>query len=798
MPFDERQAVNALTVLTRLAQREQDVGEWIHRALLADPAGLLGPAIQVGVETGHPMPRVVDVLLGEVDLPTEVLVAARARIPPYTSALQSTAALITGMLLERGAVAGTPEGVGLAAEHAERLLETGDLDRAVRMAREALALARPLAADHPHVLLHAARVLSACLSVAGDHDEAIHLAEQSVGLLTQLRLDGLAAGAAAWYALGERLLRAGLSDRALAAFDRAAVAYGALTGAPAAAVPPGRTVPAVPPEEVGELYYGLALALLGRAQVLDDLKRPAEALPAAVRALGMLRERAAQAPDAYGLAHAKAVLATARCLASAVRGDPDGAAAAAPLVLPYLMAAALQVLEDAGVRRRLDEVRSGAAYLAGLVKSMSGEDPDPFVAAVDAQVDLGLAWLADDRPAEAALAAAAAVESAQALIERFGEVGRLPLQRALMARSRIRERAADVEAALADAAEAVQTAAHDLDRVVAAHTQSIRLGRAGRGAEAFAAERDAVEHLIPLYRPDQTDQVFAAVHMTGRLFVLAEEGDRLAELGDDVLRFGVSVLTSFPGHRAEARILDSLAFIGFGAIRAYGARDDPANVAAAHRALTALTTRYPAAEVLRDARVMAAFNAIRCHLRNGRLDLATAAYEDVAALAEADGGTDEAILVEQAKCANVLLNVLVDVDFARAAELVRAAGPALRSPAYLAVLPRMGEDDPPGYLEWLDQIASGQGVVVDQDTDPAVLATLDADHRATLAERLRTMGEDHPATLAVRINLAEILRLRGLRGEAVAELTAALESYRRVHGADHPDTRAVEERLAGL
>jgi hypothetical protein len=404
--------------------------------------------------------------------------------------------------------------------------------------------------------------------------------------------------------------------------------------------------------------------------------------------------------------------------------------------------------------------------------------------------------MAADRPEEAALGIAAAVRSAQTLVERFGAEGRLPLQRALMARSRIHERAADVEAAVADAADAVRTAEHALERMAAAHAHSMRLAKAGRVDEAFAAERDAVLHLIPVYEPERTDQVFVAVSMTGRLFTLAEQGGRLADVPDEILRFGVTILEAFPGHRAEHQIMDSLACLGFGAVSAYSQRRDSDGVAAAHRGLIVLSTRYPDAELLRGARLMAAFNAVRCHLRTDRLDLATIAYEDAAMLA-ADGADDVA-LVEQAKCANALLNVLVDVDFACAAAFVHAAGPALRSPAYLAVLPQLGEDDPPGYLDWLDQIETGRGVAINADTDPAVLAALDADHRATLAERLRSMGEDHPATLAVRLNLAKILRLRGRRDEAAAELTAALEAHRRLHGADHPDTHAIEERLANL
>src|SRR5262249_57452807 len=54
VPFTDEQATHALTVLTRLAQREQDVGEWILDALRRDPVPFVGPPVRVAAQTGHP------------------------------------------------------------------------------------------------------------------------------------------------------------------------------------------------------------------------------------------------------------------------------------------------------------------------------------------------------------------------------------------------------------------------------------------------------------------------------------------------------------------------------------------------------------------------------------------------------------------------------------------------------------------------------------------------------------------------------------------------------------------------
>ena len=45
MALDEAQAISALTVLTRLAQREHDTEGLIRRVIMGDLQGMLSPAV---------------------------------------------------------------------------------------------------------------------------------------------------------------------------------------------------------------------------------------------------------------------------------------------------------------------------------------------------------------------------------------------------------------------------------------------------------------------------------------------------------------------------------------------------------------------------------------------------------------------------------------------------------------------------------------------------------------------------------------------------------------------------------
>ena len=67
----------------------------------------------------------------------------------------------------------------------------------------------------------------------------------------------------------------------------------------------------------------------------------------------------------------------------------------------------------------------------------------------------------------------------------------------------------------------------------------------------------------------------------------------------------------------------------------------------------------------------------------------------------------------------------------------------------------------------------------------------------TLADRERVLGADHPDTLASRNNLAGAYRSAGRLDEAIALFERTLADRERVLGADHPHTLTSRNNLAG-
>lgn len=101
---------------------------------------------------------------------------------------------------------------------------------------------------------------------------------------------------------------------------------------------------------------------------------------------------------------------------------------------------------------------------------------------------------------------------------------------------------------------------------------------------------------------------------------------------------------------------------------------------------------------------MAAFNVVLACMDAGRMDLVDDVYLDLVALVDLDP-TNRIALVEQAKCAHVLIDTYIDRDLARAAAIAAAARTALTSPSYLETLPQfLGDTDLEIYLRWVDEI----------------------------------------------------------------------------------------------
>lgn len=785
--MDEEQAVHALTVLVRLSRREQDTAQWIDRAVRSDPARMVVPAIRVAIESGEPMGTVLVGVLSDTALPTEVLLAAHASIPPYTTVLGQAAALIAEKLL---AVPADELPATLRAEllanHAERLLENGQIDRALPTAHEAVAAGYAHASTAPTVLLNARRVLAACQVRAGDVQGAMETAEQTLGLIRLLGIDSGLTLADARYSLGLRVMSLGEHERALGHFEL-------VVGACEAELQSTKA------SRVGPVYRMLALASLQAATALQFLERLPESFAHAWKASTILRDLADEQPDAYETTYAQALMLTGKSVSKAQPSSHD-VEQAQTLVSDKFIWMLDRLIQDAA---RNHDIETLADWVKALTSASEHFDPDDAVDILNHLAAYGISLVQREHCPEALVILKSAVAAAQPLAATSAKARSL-LVRALSGLSRAQSvddepppdtTATDSnERAIHSAAQAVASAAggNHLERAAASSGLSLRLEASGRLEDAFRASKDAVQALFEEYEPTRPDQVYAAAGMTYRLLHLAERTNALAKVDDQTLEASIALLTGFTGHRAGDIVIEWLAQIGFMAINAYSRRGNALGVARAHRAVIGLAKAYPNVAVATRSRTLGALNAIQAHVRAFDLQLADEAFADICTVA-ADQPGDE-ILVQQAMCANVLLNLYIDVDIARAAEVVRAAESALRSSVYLAALPELGDNDPDSYGQWLDRIlaaAAGELPTMTQEE----LAAAEADCVTTVARYRDRYGDDGPAVMSATQKLAAILWAQGRFDAADDQLLTVVESLRRRLGNDHPETiTAVETR----
>jgi len=829
MALDEAQAITSLTVLTRLAQRDQDTDAVIRRAIMADPEHMLGPAVEVAVATGAPMPAVLNSILREEDLPLELVRQLRRRIPPQTVSLRKTDALAAEKLVESGETSELEP--SLLHEHAERLLETGKTEQALPVAQRALAEAERNRASDPLTLLTALRVLSVCQVAAGQMDDAVATAERGIPLIYDLSRQGVllpTTAARAYAVLGQRCLSAGDQERAVENLYVAA----ALCAAYLQKNLPGQPDPSpdaaahrdlistetwdsfeAEREEASRLFFvtrpdnrgtiasnlneilGFASAHLAGALRSQD--RNEEALSFALQAEAIFRELKDAAPDEFAHAHAQAMLEARLCI-NEESPDP-GHRAILEMLAPQLPAALSLLSADPARRGDLDSLQSMMSLLVAAARETPRADQ------VETLNDLIRDAVAHLRAGSLAVARVM-LRWGEAFARAFVEPSvdeRVALSRVLNALAWA-EDDAKIETAVPRAEEAYAIAV-DASSLPGADEQLMarqrattssglanRLTNAGRAAEALEAKQRAIEAMALVYDRDKADDVWSASAWLSEAMGVAESRGVLTELTDKTFSFAIDVLEGFATHRDLARVAGFLASMGFLTVTGLARRNDSEATARALDALASLAHRYPNETGIVSAMMLTPLNAIGCHLRTHRLDLSEAALEALAALVAEHPDNAEA-RIQLAKCGNQLVNAYIDLDVSRAAAAIKIAGAALRSPEYLAILPSLGENDPPGYLEWLDQIeAAGgdQGSTGDQaaEISPEDLERAIADYRATTVGRAAELGPGHPLTIATRLRLALYLELSGDMVSAEAEARQAYEAAVAALGPDDVTT----------
>ncbi len=287
----KEQARRAVTILARACAHGSDAPGLLAAALRADLAGLGVPTVEVAVQAGGPLGRVLAAVLSDATAPLAELITIQQAIPYPTLALAAADAAVTERITR-----GLPEDIPLAerARWADvlgtRLAQAGKADQALAPAEQAVAIYRELAAANPgHYdpdLAAALANLGVRLYQLGRPADAVAAAEEAVTIRRELAeadpgqyLPDLAVSLSN---LGADFAALGKPSEALAAAQEGAGIHRQL-----AQVNPGRYLPE------------LAASLVNLAAMFSRLGRAADARSCAQESAAIYWMLASTHPDRF-------------------------------------------------------------------------------------------------------------------------------------------------------------------------------------------------------------------------------------------------------------------------------------------------------------------------------------------------------------------------------------------------------------------------------------------------------------------------------------------------------------------
>ncbi|MFI6832256.1 hypothetical protein ACIBG5_34465 [Kribbella sp. NPDC050241] len=179
----DEQLKHALTVLTRLAQREPAAEATLAEVLAQDIDRHSVIAADVAAETGEPLIRILSAVLTTTELPTETLDALLRRTSSASDALFPVREAVTGQLLKRLGTAEPARRTRLLERLAAGYRRRGDPERAIETIRLAATVAEVVREDlrpfaQMNVLLESATILQ----TLGTADEALADANTALAL----------------------------------------------------------------------------------------------------------------------------------------------------------------------------------------------------------------------------------------------------------------------------------------------------------------------------------------------------------------------------------------------------------------------------------------------------------------------------------------------------------------------------------------------------------------------------------------------------------------------------------------
>ncbi len=296
-PFGPQSGTSLLTQLTRLAQRRDQALTWLDQALLRN-LDLLAPVVlEVAVETGDPIGRVLAGRVDDLSLELTLRLMSRCNDSENEASLPLREVALE---LNRRCVAvhrdqwpdlddeQTNVRAGLLNNLGLRLNAVGRFEDALEATREAVGLRRRLAEQNPEVYSQDLALnlhnLGGDFSAVGRHEDALEATQEAVDVRRRLAEEGPAAVAdlaRSLHNLGNDLGALGRHQGALGVLLEAVERYRELRG------------------KADGILPELARSLTALGSELSALDRHEEAVEATFEAIELRRELAAARPDAY-------------------------------------------------------------------------------------------------------------------------------------------------------------------------------------------------------------------------------------------------------------------------------------------------------------------------------------------------------------------------------------------------------------------------------------------------------------------------------------------------------------------
>ncbi len=245
-PLPSQSLYSSLTRLTRLAQRREEALAWLDQALLRNLDALAPVALEVAVETGDPIGRVLAGRVDDLTFELTLRLMSRCNDNEHEASLPLSEVALE---LNRRCVAvhrdqwpdldeeQTNVRAGLLNNLGLRLNAVGRFEDALAATREAVGLRRRLAKRNPAVYSRDLALnlhnLGGDLSAVGRHEDALEATQEAVDVRRRLAKEGPAAVAdlaKSLHNLGNDLGAVGRHEEALDVLLEAVERYRELRG----------------------------------------------------------------------------------------------------------------------------------------------------------------------------------------------------------------------------------------------------------------------------------------------------------------------------------------------------------------------------------------------------------------------------------------------------------------------------------------------------------------------------------------------------------------------------------------